>query len=130
MFALHIPISYRSLALCAMGTLLGASAQAADGSGASNAQARYLQERAVCNSGQSNQDRATCLKEAGAALQASRHGGLTSSPADYQKNALLRCNAQPVENREDCLARMQSPAQGSAAAGGILREAVTPVTSP
>jgi hypothetical protein len=41
---------------------------AADNTVSADAQARYQQERAVCLSGQSNQDRATCLREADAAL--------------------------------------------------------------
>jgi len=128
MLTLNTPISCRSLALCALGALLGASALAAGSHDSSSAQAQYLQDRAACNAGQSTEDRATCLKEAGAALQAARRGSLTSaSPAEYQHNALLRCNEQPPENRDDCVARMQSPAQGSVGAGGLLREAETPV---
>ncbi|MDR3452039.1 MAG: hypothetical protein P4L96_04435 [Rhodoferax sp.] len=128
MFALRTPISYRNLTLCALGALLGASALAAGSRDSSSAQAQYIQDRAACNAGQSNEDRATCLKEAGAALQAARRGGLTSAgPTDYQRNAMRRCNEQPAESRDDCVARMQSPAQGSVEAGGLLREAETPV---
>ncbi|WP_174571106.1 hypothetical protein [Polaromonas sp. C04] len=127
MLTLNTSISCRSLTLCALGALLGASALAAGSHDSSSAQAQYLQDRAACNAGQSNEDRATCLKEAGAALQAARRGGLTStSPTEYQRNALLRCNEQPPENRDDCVARMQSPAQGDVGAGGLLREAETP----
>ena len=121
-------ISGRSLTLCALGVLLSASALAAGSKGTSEAQAQYQRDRAACNAGQTNEDRATCLKEAGAALQAARSGQLTSeSPADYRRNALSRCDKQPPRDRQDCMARMQNPAQGSVDGGGLLREAQTPV---
>ncbi|TAM43719.1 MAG: hypothetical protein EPN61_07845 [Burkholderiaceae bacterium] len=121
-------ISGRSLTLCALGILLSASALAAGSRDTSQAQAQYQRDRAACNAGQSSEDRATCLKEAGAALQAARSGQLTSeSPADYQRNALRRCDEQPPRDRQDCVARMQNPAQGSVDGGGLLRQAQTPV---
>ncbi|MBU6501519.1 MAG: hypothetical protein KGQ35_01500 [Burkholderiales bacterium] len=116
-----------SLALASLGVLLGVSAQAAGTQGRSAAQAQYLRDRAACNAGQSDEDRATCLKEAGAALQAARSGELTSaSPATYRQNALLRCKEQPADAREACIARIQNPAQGSVGGGGLLFEARTP----
>ncbi|HEY9028140.1 MAG TPA: hypothetical protein VIP05_27855, partial [Burkholderiaceae bacterium] len=47
----------------------------------------YQQELAVC--GHNQQDRAACIREAGAARQAAAQGGLTSAP-DYRANALAR----------------------------------------
>jgi hypothetical protein len=125
--ALNLPVSCRTLTLCALGALLSASALAAGNRGASDAQAQYMRDRAACNAGQSTEDRATCLKEAGAALQAARNGELTSeSPAAYRQNVLLRCKEQPADAREACMARMQNPAQGSVGGGGLLFEARTP----
>ncbi len=90
-----------------------------------DANARYQADKAVCNSGQSNQDRATCLKEAGAALAASRRKHVNDDPAVYTQNALARCNALPPDERDACQRRVQSDAtSGSVAAGGILREDV------
>lgn len=121
-------ISCRGLTLGALGILLGVSALAAGNHGTSAARAQYLRDRAACNAGQSGEDRATCLKEAGAALQAARSGELTSDSADtYRHNALLRCNEQPADARADCMARMHNPAQGSVGGGGLLFEARTPV---
>ena len=60
-----------ALALFVMSTAMIAGA-----SELSDANARYQAERAVCQSGQSNQDRATCLKEAGAALHEAKMGRL------------------------------------------------------
>jgi len=134
MLSTHAVISYRSwgLALCAAGTLLSATlASAADrGKQLSSAQAIYQQDRAACLSGQTNQDRATCLREAGAALQEARRGGLDDRRGEYERNRLLRCDSQPAEDRQDCVRRMsgEGTISGSVAGGGILRELVTPVT--
>ena len=134
MLSTHAVVSYRSwgLALCAAGTLLSATlASAADrGKQLSSAQAIYQQDRAACLSGQTNQDRATCLREAGAALQEARRGGLDDRQAEYERNRLLRCDSQPAEDRQDCVRRMsgEGTISGSVAGGGILRELVTPVT--
>jgi hypothetical protein len=89
-----------------------------------DAQARYQKERAQCERGQSHQDRETCLREAGAALNQSKHGGLDDGKAQYQQNALARCNGLPPEYRKSCLARMQGQGitRGSVAEGGIYRE--------
>lgn len=91
------------------------------------AQARYQRERAVCTSGQSNQDRATCLREAGAAFALAKQGALDDGDAPYRRNATQRCDALPDADRQDCRARMggQGTTSGSVAAGGIIRELVT-----
>lgn len=106
------------LALLTAGALLSASAFAADTSVTSNTQA----ERARCESGQSNQDRATCLKEVGAAQGEARAGNLNDGGA-YDKNATDRCNALPASDRSACLGRLNSgTTSGSAQSGGIIRE--------
>jgi len=104
-----------------------ATSLAADRGASADAQARYLQERAVCLNGQSNQDRATCLHEAGAALAQARHEGLDDGSAPYARNARQRCERLPADDRKACLARMQGQGttSGSAASGGIYRELVT-----
>ena len=113
--------------LCVAGMLLiSTSSIAADRTGA---QAVYQQDRAACNSGQTNQDRATCLKEAGAALVEARRGGLDDGQGQFERNRLLRCDNQPPQDREDCVRRMNGEGftSGSVEGGGILRELVTPV---
>jgi hypothetical protein len=125
------------------GTLLaaalgaGLAAQAAvDG-----AQVRYREEVASCAS-LAGAQRATCLREAGAALQASRQGGLTDPDASAREvNALARCQAfarsGPAEVAE-CRARVigqnadrgRTEISGSVAGGGILRESITTVPAP
>ena len=130
----RIQLSRPAWALLMLGAALGStSALAADKTGPADAQARYQQERAVCMTGQSNQDRATCLREAGAALAEARRDGLDDGAAPYVRNAGQRCERLPDEDRRGCVARMQGQGttSGSAAAGGIYRELVTPeIASP
>jgi len=105
------------------------SAAAASAAGDSpNANARYQADRATCNSGQSNQDRATCLKEAGAALQESRRGHLKDDPAANQRNTSLRCDALPADERDACQRRMEGEGEtsGSVRDGGLIRELTVP----
>ena len=128
----RIGVSRAAWALVVLGAALGStSAAAAEKDGATTA--RYQRERAACMSGQSNQDRATCLREAGAAFAQARHEGLSDGPTPYARNARQRCEALPQDERQGCLARMQGQGttSGTAASGGIYRELVTrEVTSP
>jgi len=125
-------ISYRSwgLALCAAGAVLAATVAVAADRG--DAQRAYQRDRAACMSGQTSQDRATCLREASAALQEARRGNLDDGQAQFEQNRLLRCEKQPPEDREDCVRRMrgEGSTSGSVEGGGILRELVTPVAPP
>ena len=115
-------------AVCA---LLAAGMAAAAGGKLSDAQAQYKQDRAACISGQSYQDRATCLREAGAALQEAKRGRLGDADVQgsYEQNRLLRCDRLPAGDREDCLRRMrgEGTVSGSVEAGGVLRELRTTV---
>lgn len=113
---------------CVAASLLLA-AGAAIAATASDAQLRYQQERRACLSGASNQDRATCLREAGAALQEASRGRLAAgSGSQFADNAVARCAALPPANRDECVMRMrEGRTSGSAAQGGVLRELVSPV---
>jgi len=93
----------------------------------SAARSRYAQEVAVCKSGRSSQDLATCMREAGAALAEAKRGGLGDGTAPYAANQTLRCDPLPEDQRKDCIARMQGQGttSGSVAGGGIYRELVT-----
>ena len=125
-----IRFPFRHLVLAVAGTLLCATAALAASAGAlADAQARYRQDMAVCDSGKSNQDLATCRLEARNALTEARRGGLNDAPDQYQQNALRRCAAQKGDDRADCEARMrgEGKVEGSVAGGGILRESVTVV---
>lgn len=122
------PVSFRTLALAATSLFLCAGTVMAGGASA-EAQARYRQDMAVCNSGQSNQDLATCRMEARNALAEARRGGLSDPAGALQQNMLMRCSAHKGDDRSACEARMgaQGGMQGSVSAGGILRQSVVPV---
>jgi hypothetical protein len=108
--------------------LVAGMAAAADAK-LSDAQARYEQDRAACISGQSYQDRATCLREAGAALQAAKRGRIGDDQSSYEQNRLMRCDRLPAGDRDDCLRRMhgEGSVSGSVEGGGIYRELRTTV---
>ena len=120
-----------AMALIAIGALLCASSASAEGANP-GAQARYQQDRAACMNGTSNQDRATCLREAGAALQESKGNRLENATSAYDQNRYLRCDPLPAGQREDCVRRMsgEGTVSGSVEGGGIYRELVTPVAKP
>jgi len=86
---------------------------------------QYERERANCMTGQTNQPRDVCLREAGAAYAQARQGKLISPggdrPEQWAANALKRCQAQPVEDREMCERRVrEGQVVGSVQAGGQL----------
>lgn len=114
------------------GALASAAVLAISKTESADALARYQQERTVCTSGQSNQDQATCLREAGAAYAQAKQGGLGDDPAQHKANASKRCERLPDADRRDCMARMNGhgTTSGSAASGGIYRELVTRETAP
>jgi hypothetical protein len=114
----------RAVLAAALAVLFSASVIAAPR--VSEAQARYQHERAACMDGSSNQDRATCLKEAAAAYQEAKAGQLPA-PSDLARNRTARCEQLPVADRDDCVARMRDgTTTGSARDGGILREVTRP----
>ncbi|MBP7565582.1 MAG: hypothetical protein KA795_06210 [Burkholderiaceae bacterium] len=110
-------------------------ALAAGGSDNANAQERYRQEAAACNAGQSAQDRATCMQEAGAALDEARRGRLDQSSVAASTrtgNAVARCEVFTGEELSACRARAlgTAPAEGatitrgSVEGGGVIRETI------
>jgi len=127
-----LPTWLRSFALAPLIVLSVSTAMAADRTAQQTARARFEQDSAVCNSGRSNQDRATCMQEARAALAAAQGGRLPEPDPSLARNATRRCAALPMEDRTDCEARMrgQGTTSGSAAAGGIYRELVTRTVGP
>ncbi len=115
--------AFGPMALAAGVMLAAGTAAAADGASA-QAQLRYKQDRAACHDGRSRQDRATCLREAGAALQAAKRGGTSESQDTYERNRLLRCDRLTAGERDDCLRRMhgEGTVSGSVEGGGTFTE--------
>lgn len=122
------------VAACALGAILGSPlAFAAGAGGQTNAdiQAQYRVDVERCRTGQTNQDKATCMREAGAALEEARRNRLTNSNEAFDQNQRARCMALPVGERDDCMLQMtgqNTTVQGSVEAGGVLRE--TTITVP
>lgn len=113
---------------CALAIGLAALGGAAHVWAAGKADSAYKQEVAACNNGTSNQDRATCLREAGAAKYEAGRGNLSDpGTAQLKENAMKRCEGLPQANRSDCESRMNGGgvSDGSARDGGIYRETVT-----
>jgi hypothetical protein len=116
-----------ALVLAAGGLFLCTAAAAA---GAASDGGTLQRERATCDGVQ--QDRAACLREAGAARQEGRRNGLTTpAPKTEEQNAMARCSEQPASARAECEARMRgtgkTTVEGSVMGGGIIRETVTPI---
>ena len=93
------------------------------------AEQRYQQDRANCLAGKTAESQKTCLKEAGAALQASRAHDLKSpTGAQVAANERKRCEALSGDDKADCLKRaagIDTTVSGSVAGGGDLKETVT-----
>ena len=108
-----------------MGSVMAAGKAAADAE-LSSAMSRYEAERAACMDGRSGQDRATCLKEAGAALAEARRGRLSNgeSADTLKRNAEARCQAVAADDRDACMlmAHGKGSVSGSVKAGGTMRE--------
>ena len=69
----------------------------------------YRQYRADCLAGRTHQDRATCLREANHALDASRKGQLSNPGAAATDNATQRCAAFPTAAEQtECVRRIQN----------------------
>ena len=118
----------------AAATYAASPVHAADAAAAA-AKSTYAKERADCEAGRTAEDRATCLKEAGAAEQERKRNQLDNAGSARQ-NAIERCNLVAPKDKSDCLARIEGPSKpnqttttsGSVAGGGIIRETTTATT--
>lgn len=128
--ALHSSLAAVFAAVSLLGALPASAQGPATGPGS---EIRMQRERLVCDGVQ--QDRAACLREAGAARDEARRGGLTSGQGGDQ-NAMARCDLQPPADRADCEARVRgtgagrTSVEGSVMGGGLIRETVTPIPAP
>ncbi|MBV7485902.1 hypothetical protein [Bordetella sp. BOR01] len=121
---------YCALILGAAGVTGATVAQAAGTTTSGSVQSQYELDVQRCNTGQTNQDRATCLQEAGAAREEAARKRLDNGQsANYGTNATARCNNLPQTQRQDCMRQMSAPSsvKGSVEGGGVLRETVIPV---
>lgn len=107
--------------------LLSAAALAGPTNTDAEAQARFRQDMAFCDSGRSSQALDVCRREARNALADAKRGRLTDTAPDQQtNNAVQRCTAFKGDDRSACEARVFNPSrvEGSVEGGGLLRESV------
>lgn len=128
-------LQFRSLSLIFIGGVFATGAAFAAGPGASaGAQARYREDMAFCDSGQSSQSLATCRTEARNAFAEAKRHDLKDAPGQYEGNALQRCAGFEVNDRADCEDRVHglTRSEGSVEGGAIVRESVSirPVKTP
>ena len=119
-----IPAAVVCATVLVIGATFGESAFAG-AAAPSSAEARYQQDRANCLAGKTSEDQKTCLKEAGASLQAARQHDLsTPSQAERIANARKACDPLSGLDRKACLARAEGDGtiSGSVAGGGVLKE--------
>jgi hypothetical protein len=128
-------LSFAAAALLAVGaaTAQVASDKAFPGAEMIDSSGNYQSEVQACMSGKTQQDQATCLKEARNA-QADKRRGVLDTAGSVDANAMGRCEVHTIsEDRAACRARVMGMGdiEGSVAGGGLLRESeiVVPSTS-
>lgn len=107
-----------------------ASAQVGASGGAGiDSSGNYMQERAWCMANTQGDDRVACLRDSGAAQAEKRGGTLDNSGANFDANAMQRCEALAGEDRAACKVRVMGygSASGSVQGGGIIRQVETVV---
>ncbi len=125
-------LALASVVAAVAGAFAGVAAIAAEPVVTADAKANYVKEKTNCETGNTTQDKATCLKEAGAALEEKKKGKLDNSGSPVA-NATDRCNVLPAKDKADCLARIVGPVtpnqrvttSGSVEGGGVIRETTT-----
>ena len=124
-------VSFGAVALLAVGaatTQIAAMAMTPD-SPIIDDSGNFQQEVQACMSGQTQQDRETCLTEARNA-HADKQRGVLDTEGNLQANAMARCGVFTAgEDKAACQARVMGMGsiEGSLAGGGLLREVETVV---
>lgn len=118
-----------SFGVAALLAVTAATAQVATGTTGIDASGSYQQEVNACMTGKTQQDQATCLKEARNAQAEKKRGLLDNAGGSFEANAMARCRALTGEDKAACQARMMGfgSTSGSVAGGGVLRQVETVV---
>ncbi|MHB1125222.1 MAG: hypothetical protein ACYC0T_21240 [Ramlibacter sp.] len=118
-----------SFGVAALLAVTAATAQVTAGPTAIDATGHYQKEVQACLSGQTQQDRETCLREARNAQAEKKRGALDNAGAQFEANKVARCEPLAGEEKAACQARMMGYGNttGSVAGGGVLREVETVV---
>lgn len=119
-------------ALTATLALTAATAQVASGTTGIDNTGNAKSELAACNSGRTQQDKATCLVEVKNANEARRAGKVDNAGGQFAANALARCNVLTGDDKLACEARVvgYGNPQGSVAGGGVITQIETVVVPP
>ena len=106
-----------------------ATAQVAPGTTGIDATGSTRSEMAACTSGMSQQDYATCMREATNAGAAKRSGKLEGASSELEANAVKRCEVLTGEEKIACMARIAGygSTSGSVGGGGVVRQVETVV---
>ena len=121
--------SFAGFALTAVLAMTAATAQVASGTTGIDNTGSARSEANACNTGMTQQDRETCLREVRNANADKRAGKLDNSGGQFDANAAQRCNVLSGEDKIACEARVAGYGnpQGSVAGGGVIREVETVV---
>jgi hypothetical protein len=124
-------LSFGAAALLAVGaaTAQVATDQSFPGAAGIDSSGSYQSEVQACMSGNTQQSRADCLKEARNAAAEKQRGKLETYGA-HEAHATARCEVHQIaEDRAACRARVMGmgDVEGSVAGGGLLRELETTV---
>lgn len=124
-------LSFAAVSLLAM---TAATAQVAGTAGDTgiDASGNYRSEVQACNSGQTQEARDTCLREARNARADKQQRAPGATGNDLGANALARCEPLGGEEKAACQARVMGYGEtsGSVAGGGVLRQVETVVVPP
>ena len=130
--SVHSRKSLLSFGVAALLAVTAATAQVATGTTGTtgiDASGSYQQEVNACMTGKTQQDQATCLREARNAQADKKRGVLDNAGAQFDANATARCAVLTGEDKAACQARVMGYGNttGSVAEGGVLREVETVV---
>jgi hypothetical protein len=127
--SVHSRKSLLSFGVAALLAVTAATAQVATGTTGIDASGSYQQEVNACMTGKTQQDQATCLREARNAQADKKRGVLDNAGAQFDANATARCSVLTGEDKAACQARVMGygNTSGSVAEGGVLREVETVV---
>jgi hypothetical protein len=118
-----------SIGITSLLTVTAAGAQVAAGTTGIDASGSYKKEVQSCLKGLSQQDQATCLREANNARAEKSNRAPASTASNLNANATARCNVLTGEDKAACTARVlgYGSESGSVAGGGVMTKVETVV---
>ena len=125
----HSRKSLLCFGIAALLAMTAATAQVATGTTGIDASGSFQIEMQACMNGRTQQDRDTCMKEARNAQADKKRGVLDNAGAQFDANAMARCDALQGEENAACQARVlgYGNTDGSVAGGGVIRQVETVV---